>query len=149
MIKKTHLAIGLAFGLLFVPHVTHKLWFVPIVLISSLLPDIDSAYSSLGRWKIFRPLQLFVKHRGLLHSVSFCVFISILLAFFIPSFSLPFFLGYFGHLFADSFTSEGIVPFWPWKREIKGVMTTAGNVEEGLFMGLILLNVVLFASWFI
>ena len=149
MIKKTHLAVGLALSLIFLPHVSHKLLFIPIVLFASLLPDIDSAYSSLGHIKVFRPLQWFVKHRGLIHSFTFCAIVSIALTLIWPGLGLPFFIGYFGHLLADSFTIEGVAPFWPLKREVRGKFRTGGAIEEGLFLGLVLLNVVLFASWFI
>lgn len=149
MISRTHLTLGLAIALFFLPHVAHKVLFIPIILIASILPDIDSMHSRLGHRWYFRPLQWTLKHRGMIHSFTFCVFVSIILAFFIPSFSLPFFLGYFGHLLADSFTIEGIRPLWPLKGEAEGGIRTGGKVEEGIFLGFVFVNIVLFLSWFL
>ena len=149
MIKKTHLAIGLVLGLLFLPHVSHKILFIPIILIASLVPDIDCAYSYLGHMKIFRPLQWFVRHRGLIHSFVFCVFICLICALFVPVIALPLFLGYFGHLFADSLCVEGILPFWPLKKTLSGKIRVGGSVEHGVFIGLVLVNIALFVSWFV
>lgn len=149
MINKTHLSIGLALMLFFLPHVNNKLIFVPMVLFASLLPDIDSVHSTIGHHWFFRPLQWLSKHRGLVHSFTFCLFISLLFSFFLPVLALPFFLGYFGHLFADSLTVEGIRPFWPMKKEVSGNLRTGGRMEEGVFIGLIFLNIALFISWFL
>lgn len=148
MINKTHLAIGFGLMLLFLPHVSHKIWFVPVILIASLLPDIDSAHSSLGHHWFFRPLQWLSKHRGMIHSFTFCIIISLIFAFFMPVIALPFFLGYFGHLFADSLTVEGIRPFWPMKKEIDGQLRTGSKIEDGIFIGIIFFDIVIFLSWF-
>ena len=143
---KTHLAIGVFLTLLLLPSVTHRVIFVPIVLLASLLPDIDSAYSTFGHKRIFRPLQLFVKHRGIIHSLTFCVFITALFAFLIPVLALPFFLGYGGHLLADSLTLDGIRPFWPLKKRASGKILTGGMIEQGIFIALIAANVLLVVS---
>jgi len=149
MIGKTHLALGLAIGMFFIPHVTHKILFLPIILIASILPDIDSAHSKLGHHWYFRPLQWISKHRGMIHSFTFCVLIAAVLSLFTPSLALPFFLGYFGHLFADSFTVEGIRAFWPFGEEVNGKLRTGGAVENGIFIGLIFVILALFLSWFL
>src|SRR3989338_1668484 len=99
-------------------------------------------HSFLGRKKLFRPLQWFVKHRGFFHSLIFCILVAGIFAFYYPIFALPFFLGYGGHLLLDSFTDNGIRPFWPLKKEIKGFIKTNGNVEKGIFYFLILALVI-------
>src|SRR3989344_8027685 len=124
MLLRTHIAIGLAVALFFLPHVNNKWIFFPIVLLSSILPDADSRFSTLGRKKVFRPLQMVSRHRGILHTYTFCIFISVLLAFYYPALALPFFLGYSFHLYADLFTPEGIMPFWPLKKRVTGHVTT-------------------------
>lgn len=149
MIHKSHLAFASALMLLFLPHVNNKFIFVPVILIAGLLPDIDSESSRLGHSKLLKPFHWFVRHRGMIHSFTFCVVVSLIFAFFIPVLSLPFFLGYFSHLFADSLTIEGIRPFWPMKKEVSGHLRTGGAVEEGIFLGLIFVNVAIFISWFI
>lgn len=149
MIKRTHLAIGLAAALYFLPFVNHKLLFIPVVLISSLLPDIDSSFSQLGKKNIFRPVQMVFTHRGPLHSYTLCIFFSLLFAFFYPIFALPFFLGYSFHLFADSFTINGIKPFWPFRFQSSGVVRTGGLIDGWIFIVFILVDVLFFLLLFI
>ncbi len=116
MLIKTHLSITIFFILFFINSVEHKLVFVVVALIATYLPDVDSRYSTLGRKKINRILQWFTKHRGMIHSFSFLLTITLFLVLFVPVVALGFFLGYGLHLFADSFTKDGIKPFYPWKK---------------------------------
>jgi len=149
MLLKTHLIFGLLTALLFIDKVSYKATFFVVVLIASILPDVDSMSSFLGRFKILRPLQWAVGHRGFLHSFSFMVLISLLFAFFIPRLAFPFFIGYGIHLIADSFTVDGIQPWWPSKEKMAGKIRTGGIVEQGLFYGILLLDVLLFVRLFI
>jgi membrane-bound metal-dependent hydrolase YbcI (DUF457 family) len=144
MLIRTHLAFIVLFLILFVPHVESEVLFIFIALISTMLPDIDTAFSTVGRFKGFRFLQFFVKHRGIFHSFTFAIFISLFLAIFWPVSSLPFFLGYGLHLFVDSFTKEGIIPFWPYSRRSFWRLRTGGIIETTLFLFLILADVLLF-----
>ncbi len=140
MLKKTHLAIGLAVALYFLPYVKNKFIFIPVVLIASLLPDIDSAFSGFGRHKVVRPIQFFVKHRGLIHSYTICIILSLILAFYFPIFALPFFLGYSFHLLTDSFTVNGIRPFWPFRAVSSGKVVTGGRIDNVIFVTFIILD---------
>jgi len=149
MMKRTHLIIALAFALLFLPHVNYKLIFFPVVLICSLLPDIDSSHSQYGNQWFLRPLQFVSKHRGILHSLSFCILFSLALAFIFPILALPFFIGYSSHLASDSFTQEGITPFWPSKKTSSGFIRTGGKTEKGVFLVFFILNVILFLRLFV
>ena len=134
MLLRTHLALSVLIVIIFLPHVTGKSVFILTVLVATMIPDIDSGFSTLGKGFIFRIVQFFVKHRGIFHSLTFCVLASALLAIFLPTLSLGFFLGYSFHLLLDSFTVEGITPFWPWNRVSKGVFKTGGRVETSLFV---------------
>jgi membrane-bound metal-dependent hydrolase YbcI (DUF457 family) len=138
---KTHLAIGVFAVVFFLPYVNHKLVFIPVVLIASLLPDIDSGFSTFGRKKIFRPLQALTKHRGIFHSFTFCILFSVILAFYFPVAAFGFFLGYGLHLLADSWTREGIMPFWPIQEVARGRVTDGGTLEEGIFFVFVILDV--------
>ncbi|MEK6844496.1 MAG: metal-dependent hydrolase [Nanoarchaeota archaeon] len=149
MLKKTHLAIGLALGLYFLPFVNHKLLFIPITLLASLFPDIDCATSTLGKRKIFRPIQMIFQHRGALHSYTFCVLFSLLFAFFYPVFALPFFLGYSFHLLADSFTVNGLRPLWPLKVVSRGFTKTGGAADRSMFWIFSIVSAFLFVRLFI
>lgn len=133
MMLRTHILFALAVGLALFPFVAHRFSFLPLIVVATMLPDIDMAHSYLGKWRVFRPLQWFVKHRGLLHSLAFCLGITAVLAFFMPVIALPFFLGYALHLFADSMTIEGIRPLWPARWEARGFIRTGSTVEAVIF----------------
>ena len=145
---QTHLAISIFLALVLLPFVNNLIIFLLVVIITGFIPDIDSSRSYLGHRWYFRPIQWITKHRGMLHSLSFCFFICFVFALFIPVLALPFFLGYGGHLLADSFTDEGITPFWPSKKRLEGNLKTGGMVEDGIFICLCIVNVLLL-FWFI
>lgn len=141
---RTHLAIGLAAALFLLTSVENKLVFLPVVLLASALPDIDTGHSSIGRKWYLRPMQFFTAHRGVMHSLTVCIIISLAFAFYIPVLALPFFLGYSLHLLGDSFTIDGIRPFWPFKKEVEGRIRTGGIVDDGIYYSFILISVILF-----
>lgn len=149
MIRRTHLAVGLGLAVYFLPFITYKLLFIPIVVIASVLPDIDSSFSRAGSSKLFRPVQMVFKHRGFLHSYTFCVIISFSLAFFYPIAALPFFLGYASHLFLDSFTVSGIKPFWPLKASAKGLIKTGGLTDRSIFFIFLFVDLFLIGLLFV
>ena len=68
MLNRTHFVITLFLVLLVLPLVNFKFIFVSIAIISSVIPDVDIKTSFIGKYKIFRPLQIFVTHRGFFHS---------------------------------------------------------------------------------
>ncbi|OIO81064.1 hypothetical protein AUJ84_01845 [Candidatus Pacearchaeota archaeon CG1_02_32_132] len=142
MLLRTHLAIGIAVGLYFLPFVNYEFIFVPIILISSLLPDADVFFPKFRR-KEFSNSQKDTDPRGILHTYTFCVGVSIIIAFIYPIVALPFFMGYSFHLLADSFTKAGIRPFWPFKTRSTGVVKTGGIVEKLLFITFTIIDVVL------
>lgn len=146
---KTHIALGILGTLTLIPYINNIFIFIVVALVASVLPDIDSTRSWIGNHWYLRPFQWATKHRGVLHSFTFCSLISLAFAFFIPVLAFPFFLGYGIHLIADSFTSDGIRPFWPLKEEIEGKVLTGGNVERGIFYGVILADVLLFVRFFV
>src|SRR3990172_2453853 len=92
MIWKTHLAIGLAIALYFSDYVNKRLIFIHVVLISSFFPDIDSRFSYMGKRALFRPVQWTASHRGIIHSYTMCIALSLLIAFFFILFGVLFLL---------------------------------------------------------
>jgi len=149
MLTRTHVAVGLAVAFYFMPYVTHKIVFFPIILIASLLPDIDSAASAIGKHAVFRPLQWIFSHRGVIHSYTVCIVVSVLFAFFIPVLAFPFFLGYSFHLFMDSFTVQGIMVFWPLKQKSTGPVRTGGSVESAIFVVMVIVDFALLVKLFV
>lgn len=149
MMMKTHLVIGIALALFLITSVNHQYIFFGVLLLSTLLPDIDISNSYLGSKWYSKPIQLFFKHRGFIHSLTFCLIISVIFAFFFPILALPFFAGYSLHLITDSLTVEGIRPFWPLKAEVKGSVKVGGKIEETIFAVFAILDVILLIKLFI
>jgi inner membrane protein len=141
MLLRTHLAIVLFFILLLLPAVNSKFIFVTIALIATLIPDVDSRFSKIGHKKIARVLQFFTKHRGAIHSFTFLIMITFALALFVPVIALGFFLGYGVHLLADSFTIEGIRPFYPSRMKSSGVVRTDGKSETTVLVLFVILDI--------
>ena len=139
MLIKTHLLISLAIGLLFIPYVKYPILFLVVILLATYIPDIDTPSSKIGNHWYLRPFQWIAGHRGIIHSFVFLILMVIVFALFLPIVALPFFLGYSSHLFADSFTMQGIKPFYPLGNQSKGNFKTGGFNELNLlaFFGII------------
>lgn len=144
MLVRTHVVFAIFFILIFFQHVSNAWVFVIMTMIATIIPDLDSKFSSYGRHIIFRPLQFFVTHRGIIHSFTTACLLSILVAVFYPVASLGFFLGYGVHLLCDSFTKEGIQPFWPLKLKSSGPVTSGGRLDETLFITMIGVDILVF-----
>mgnify|MGYP001569752552 CR=1 FL=1 len=141
MLFKTHLAIGLFAVILFFPLVNNAISFVIVVLIASVIPDIDSAFSKVGRNVPAKVVQVFTKHRGMMHSLTICFLLSLILAVFVPVLAFGFFLGYSLHLLADCFTKQGVIVFWPYSRVARGFIPVGGVVERGIFFTFVLMDI--------
>lgn len=144
MMLRTHVAIVVLIILLFLPYVSNEFIFIPVVLFACLLPDIDTGFSTIGKFQGGRVIQFLVRHRGLFHSLTFCFALTFFLAVFLPVVALPFFLGYSLHLIADSFTREGIKPFWPYKMVSSWKLRTGSLMETNLFIFFIVLDLLVF-----
>ena len=66
------------------------------------------------------------------------------LVFFFPILALGFFLGYGLHLFADSFTRDGIRPFYPFKKKTSGRLRTGSKLEASVLVIFIIASSLLF-----
>lgn len=82
-----------------------------IGMFASILPDVDTRKSWLGRWI---PVWLFTKHRGVTHSLL-GLFVISFLCFLCTNFyaAFLFFFGYLSHLILDSYTPMGVPWKWP------------------------------------
>lgn len=140
MLGKTHLALSLFLGLLLFQFVKSPFIFLGIVLLSSLVADIDIKTSKLGKCFLFRPIQFFVKHRGIFHSLLFMILVIILFLFFYPIGALAFFIGYFSHLILDGLSVEGVRLFYPFGKKFSGIFRVGGFFEKILFFVLVVLD---------
>jgi inner membrane protein len=121
-----------------------KLIFGSFFLLATLFVDVDSKKSKLGKFFLFRPLQLFFSHRGIFHSLFFGFILSIALFFFNLFAAYGFLAGYLLHLILDCLTLQGVYLFKPFSsRKIKGFLKSGGIVEEILFVLLLLTNIFL------
>lgn len=145
MQNKTHIAIGLFFMLFFITKVVHVWTYIFVFSAATLLPNLDRVISFRG-FKIFGKKDPSTRKRGFLHSFTFCLLITVLLAWFFPTMAFPFFLAYGTHLIVDSWTVEGIRAFWPLKQVAKGSVRPGGTVEYTLFYGFIFADIIML--WF-
>ncbi len=144
---KTHLALGVLAGLFFMKLVSlDEPWvFLAIVAFSSILPDIDTKNSWIGRR--FRPISwifsLLFGHRKLFHSIIFALLIFIVLNYLLASYiAAAFLIGYVVHVLVDGLTVNGIKPFFPLSRfEIKGFLRS-GDLMDNLLFFLIIAGIV-------
>lgn len=143
MLGLTHALFGLLLGSL--AHLffhTNPLPTLAFFLLGSLMPDIDYARSTLGKY--FR-VSWIMKHRGIMHSILgatvLTVIIQLIITFFKESniYSLYFFFGYLSHLFLDALTKEGIQCFYPAKHVLKSKLKTGSLIEYILVLLIIIL----------
>ena len=124
MLGKTHLGGGILASLLFCGgDVVSSLF----VVVGSILPDIDHPGSMVGKNVPLIPKLL--NHRGLTHSISFCVMMSLLNAWLG--------IGVLVHIVMDMMTKNGVELFYPYKKRIRfplaKYVVTNGNFEKVLF----------------
>jgi membrane-bound metal-dependent hydrolase YbcI (DUF457 family) len=143
MLNKTHIAIGIFFMLFFINKVTHIWTYIFIFALATLLPNLDKGLTlGIGRKNDFGRAPT-PRKRGMLHSFTFCLAVTVVLAWFLPTLSLPFFLAYGTHLIADSWTTEGIRPFWPARYIAKGSVRQGGSIEHMIFYSFVFADIIL------
>lgn len=138
----THLVIGLFVALLILEFTdVNSLALVIIVLVASLLPDIDERHSLIGRK--FPLVGWFSRHRGFFHSVYPAIIFSLVIFLFSNmSYASAFFIGYFIHLVFDAMTRSGISFFMVGKK-VKGLFRTGGIVDYLLLFIFLVLSILL------
>ncbi|VVB83456.1 LexA-binding, inner membrane-associated putative hydrolase [uncultured archaeon] len=134
MLARTHIAAAVFFTLLLFSDSPNIFLFLPVSILASLLPDADTRFSKIGKWKIFRIFNFFVKHRGISHSLIFLFAISCLTFVLFREILLPFILGYSLHLFLDCLTIQGMRLFYPSKLKIRGFIKTGRTAEFLVFI---------------
>jgi inner membrane protein len=142
MLLRTHFLAGLFFALFLLPQ-ENKIFFLGIALIASIIPDIDSKFSKIGKKKILRIFQFFVKHRGVVHSLIFLLIIILVLLYFWPIAILPFAIGFGSHLLMDGLTRQGVRIFYPLKFKVRGFVKTGKRFETLIFVLLLIGNLFL------
>ncbi len=141
MLFRTHLAFAIFISLILL-YFNLNLVFVIIFIIASLLPDIDSPTSKIG--KRFKFLNYLFAHRGFFHSLFALLIFTIILYFVNYLLAIAFFSGYFLHLLLDSFTKQGIYLFYPFStKKSKGRIKVGSILENILFFVVLFVIIVL------
>jgi inner membrane protein len=143
MLWKTHIALGLIGGLFILNYFTPTNYysFFAVIIFASIFPDIDHTKSKIsGKIPIIPGLiQLFTKHRGIIHSFPFAAVLAIIINKYNQELSLAFLIGYLSHLIGDSLTLSGINFLHPFSRlKVQGFIQTGGLAELIFFLGMIL-----------
>lgn len=128
MLGKTHVAIGVSTYTtvcLGVSAMTDMAISVPLFVsgisaaaVGSLLPDIDTPHSLLGRVvpSVSRLIERVFSHRTITHSFLF-VLLFVALAFLIPShFTTVLAIAVFLHIVVDSFSRMGVLWWYPFEK---------------------------------
>ncbi|WP_084127781.1 metal-dependent hydrolase [Desulforamulus putei] len=111
--------------------------------ISSLLPDIDSPYSKVGRAVPILPMLLnfSLGHRGIIHSPVAVLAVYLLTHLFNVPYANIIVAGYFSHLVLDGLNPAGVPWLYPWKKLHFGIpiIQTGSFIERFIFMPVLLL----------
>jgi len=142
--SRTHLIFSFLIGLLIINSfdIQNKVVFIAVLLTASVIPDIDSCKSKIG--KKVKPLSflinIFLGHRGIFHSLLLPILVSLLIMPINYEIAAAFFIGYLSHFVLDSLTPEGVMFLYPFsKKRIKGFIRTCSLWENILFFILIIL----------
>jgi len=136
MLLRTHFMIALLCGLLAMSYFNFSWLFLIVVLISTLISDLDSSRSRYGKkfW-LLRPIQWLAGHRKIFHSFIFIFLIGVGIWFLSREISYAFVFGYGLHLLIDCLTLQGVMLFYPFSDfRIKGFIKTGGWIEWGIFL---------------
>ena len=132
MLFRTHVAFALISYLILISFIEMPFWVIGFVLLGTIFVDIDSLNSKIS--KIFWPLSWILKHRGALHSLTFCIFLSLLIGLLNLWAGFGFFIGYSSHLILDCFTRAGVKLFWPFNFRIRGFIKSGSWAENVIFV---------------
>ena len=147
MLARTHIAFGFLLGLFLLPYldISNKIIFFVLVLLGSLIVDIDHPKSKLGRRLGFisKLFKFLFGHRGLFHSIFFTLIVSYLFYYFNKEYGIALFIGCVSHLVADSFTKQGINFLHPIANfRLSGFVKTGSFLETILFILMLIIIVI-------
>jgi len=117
MMYYTHLAFGLLVSLLAINllDINNKLFFILIVLLFSIFPDIDEKRSKIGRKykKSSAIINFIFGHRGFFHTIFIPLILYSIFYYINNEIGVAVLIGYSSHLFMDAITRAGIKPLSP------------------------------------
>ena len=145
MLFYTHIVIGIVFFLLLKDYFTggNEIIFFILVLLGSVLPDIDDGKSKIKKASgiLGSMISFLFKHRGIFHSLIFALGLFFLTKYVWRGYyAWGLFIGYLAHLLGDALTPMGIqflYPFSSWK--IRGPIKVGSLGEKVILFSLIIL----------
>ena len=152
MMYYTHLAFGLLTALLCLSffEIHYKVLFILIILLFSILPDIDEKKSKIGKKnKLLSGIINFIfGHRGLIHSIYIPLILFIIFYNLNKEIGSAILLGYFSHLFMDALTKTGIRPLYPIiNKKINWFFKTNSFLEKILFLAIVFMDLYLILNY--
>lgn len=118
-----HVAINLFLYLsMFSPNIPNIIG----LILGSLLPDIDTPHSILGRYNIF---SYFMSHRGITHTLLGLAIFSFLVYGIFPNTAKGFIFGYYLHLLMDFLTPQGIMWLYPFNKKYFSVWKRKSRIS--------------------
>lgn len=137
---KSHLLFGVGTGVVAaLASPTFSVLHIPIFGIASLLPDLDSSSSMLG--KRVKIIGKMFSHRGFLHTP---LFLAIFLLIKNPAIKWAIIIGLASHLLLDLLNRGGIMLLYPFSRKKFKVLTLKCGTwaESGIVIALLILEIV-------
>lgn len=115
------------------------------VTLGSLLPDIDTYKSWIGRrlWFISAPMQMVFGHRGVTHSLIAVLAMAALIYWWGHlggDLVLALAFGYLAHLAGDLVANSGVPLLWPLDKRISIPIISTGKASEYLFVAVFLIG---------
>jgi len=131
----THILLGITVFLVANNFFTggNEIIFFLLVLLGSILPDIDARRSKINQWTgiigIF--IAFFAKHRGLFHSLILHASLMFVITIYWSNYyAWALFLGYIAHIIGDSITKMGVQIFYPFSNfKVRGPLRSGGFTE--------------------
>lgn len=141
---KTHLSFSIFCLVSFIAFTDYSvdIFVISIFFFCSILPDIDTSKSFLGRF--VKPIGWFSRHRGFFHSIFPAIGISVLAYFYSKEVAIAAFLGYMSHLFLDALNHQGIAFFYPiMKFRIRGIFKSGSLADYFIMIGSLVVSVLM------
>ncbi len=144
MLFRTHITFSALLFLILFSYFQNPLLTAIGIFIGTIILDIDSEKSKIGKAWYFRPIQWFTSHRRFFHSIFFIILATAILSIISTNIAIGFIIGSLSHLLLDALTKRGISPLHPiTKRKLKGPIKTNSIPEEIIFVLLLLTDTIL------
>ena len=144
MLFHTHLMFGVVTFILLSPVFSggNEIIFLGLVLLGSILPDIDDGKSKIKKASgvLGSIISFIFKHRGIFHSLVMVIALFVALSLWSTYYAFGLCIGYLSHLLSDALTPMGVKFLYPishWK--LRGPIKVGSIGEWVVLFGLVIL----------